>query len=84
MSKYSSKQIAGFVIPSVVGILLFMIPIQVDGSWTITVKVIADVIGGALADFLPLLCVIIVTVSAVLGVASLGKPSFITSYPIVN
>ena len=84
MAKYSAKQLAGFIIPSVIGILLFMIPIQVDGSWTITVKVIADIIGGVLGDFLPLLCVIIVTVSAVLGVASLGRPSFITSYPIVD
>lgn len=61
------------------GILLFMVPIQVDGSWTIAVKVIADLVGSALGGFLPLLCVIIVTVSAVLGVASIGKPSFITS-----
>ena len=84
MGKYNAKQICGFVIPSIVGILLFMIPIQVNGSWTITVKVIADIIGGALGGFLPLLCVIIVTVSAILGLASLGKPSFITSYPIVD
>ena len=84
MGNYSAKQIAGFIIPSVLGILLFMIPIQVDGSWTIAVKVIADLIGMALVDFLPLLCVIIVTISAVLGVISLGKPSFIMSYPIVN
>ena len=42
MAQYSAKQIAGFIIPSVVGILLFMIPIQVDGTWTIAVKVIAD------------------------------------------
>ena len=84
MGKYSAKQILGFVIPSVIGILLFMIPIQVNGSWTITVKLIADAIGSLLGDFLPPLCAIVVTVSAVLGVASLGRPSFITSYPIID
>ena len=84
MKQYSARQLAGFIVPSVVGIILFMIPIQVDGTMTITVKVIADIIGSALGDFLPLLCVIIVTLSAVLGVISLGKPSFITSYPIVD
>ena len=84
MKQYSARQLAGFIVPSVVGIILFMIPIQVDGTMTITVKVIADIIGSALGDFLPLLCVIIVTLSAVLGVLSLGKPSFITSYPIVD
>ena len=82
--KYTTGEIAGFIVPSVVGILLFMAPVQYDGSWTIVIKIVADVIGGALADFLPALCVIIVTVSATLGVASLGKPSFITSYPIVD
>jgi len=113
MKKYSARQIAGFIVPSVIGILLFMIPIYVaggwtsvngvptfvpegttltvngeevvgSGSWTIAVKVLADIIGMLLADFLPLLCAIIVTVSAVLGLASLGKPSFITSYPVVD
>ena len=44
MGKYTSKQLIGFILPSVVGILLFMIPIQFDGSWTITVKLIADFI----------------------------------------
>jgi len=84
MQKYSARQLAGFIVPSVAGIMLFMVPIHVNGSWTIVVKVIADIIGGALAEFLPLLCVIIVTISAILGMVSLGKPSFITSYPLVN
>ena len=84
MNKYSAKQIAGFLIPSIIGIIIFMIPIQMDGTWTIVVKVIADMIGNALGDFLPLLCVIIVTLSAVLGVASLRHPTFLTSYPIVD
>ena len=84
MNKYSAKQIAGFLIPSIIGIAIFMIPIQMDGTWTIVVKVIADIIGSALGDFLPLLCVIIVTASAILGVASLRKPSFITTYPIID
>ena len=111
--RFTPKQLAGFIIPSVIGILLFMIPIYVSGqwmsvngaptfvpegtsvvvdgeevvaagSWTIAIKVISDIIGLLLADFLPLLCVIIVTVSALLGVISLGKPSFITSYPVID
>ena len=57
MGKYTSKQLIGFILPSVVGILLFMIPIQVDDSWTIVVKLIADIIGDAFAGFLPILCV---------------------------
>ena len=84
MNHFDAKRLLGFIVPSIIGIMLFMIPIQVDGSWTITVKVVADIIGNAIGEFLPLLCVIIVTISAVLGLASLGKPSFITSYPIMD
>lgn len=84
MKKYSAGQIAGFVVPSVIGILLFMIPVNYDGSWTIIIKIVADMIGNALGGFLPILCVVIVTASASLGLASLGSPSFITSYPIVE
>ncbi len=80
----SAANIAKFVIPSVVGILLFMVPVHVDGAWTIVVKLIADAIGGVLGGVLPLLCVIVITISAVLGVAAFGKPSFITSYPMVS
>ena len=84
MRKLDAKQLAGFLVPSIVGIILFMIPIQVNGSWTVAIKVVADVLGNALGDSLPFLCVIIVTVSAVLGLVSLAKPSFITSYSIVD
>ena len=84
MKRYQTKDILGFIIPSVIGIVLFMVPVHVGGTWTIIVKVIADVIGSALGDFLPLLCALVITVSAVLAVVSLGKPSFITSYPVMS
>ena len=84
MKKRNAKLIAGFLIPSLIGILLFMVPIRYKDNWTIVVKILADMIGVALGDYLPLLCVIIVTVSAVLGVVSLKRPSFITTYPIVD
>ena len=76
--------LAGFLLPSIIGIFLFMIPIQYNGSWTVVVKIIADLISQCIGDFLPILCVIIVTVSAILGLASLRTPTFITSYPIIH
>ena len=75
--------LAGFLIPSIVGIALFMIPVQYDGSWTIVVKIIADIISNSIGEALPVLCVGIVTLSAILGVIFLGKPNFIATYPIV-
>ena len=62
MEKRNGKLMAQFLIPSIIGIILFMIPVKYDGSWTIFVKILADKIGGALGNYLPMLCVIIVTV----------------------
>lgn len=83
MEKKNSGSIAGFLIPSIIGIFLFMIPVQDDGKWTVVVKIIADVISNAVGEFLPVLCVIIVTLSAVLGLLFIHRPNFITSYPVV-
>lgn len=33
IGKYDAKHIAGFLIPSIIGILLFMVPIQFDGGY---------------------------------------------------
>ena len=74
-----------FLIPSIIGVILFMIPVKnADGDWTVVVKIIADIISGAIGGFLPLLCVIILTVSAVMCLVALGKPKFIMDSPILK
>ncbi len=83
MENKQQGSLAGFLVPSIIGIILFMIPVQYDGSWTIVVKIVADIISNAIGDFLPMLCVGIVTLSAILGIIFLGKPNFIATYPIV-
>ena len=58
---------AMFIIPSAIGVILFMIPVKnAAGEWTVTVKIIADIIAGAIGGFLPILSVAIVTISAVM------------------
>ena len=76
--------LAGFVIPSILGIVLFMVPVRYDEKWTVVVKILADMISESVGEFLPVLCVGIVTVSAVLSVISYKKPNFVTSYPIIE
>ena len=83
MEKASKPSVLKFIIPSVIGILIFMIPVKYQGDWTICVKIVADIIGNALASVLPGLCVAIITVSAVLSAASLAKPKFMTSHPLI-
>ena len=67
-----------FIIPSVIGVLLFMVPILVNETWTIAVKLLADIINDAIGTFLPLLCAVILTISAVMALITLiAKPDFI-------
>ena len=84
MENKKSGLMAKFLIPSVIGIILFMIPVKYGGDWTICVKILADKIGGLLGGFLPILCVAIVTISAIMSVISLAKPKFITEHPILS
>ncbi|MGN0659794.1 MAG: YjiH family protein [Emergencia sp.] len=84
MESKKSNLMVRFLVPSVIGIILFMIPVKYDGSWTICVKILADMIGNAIGGILPGLCVAIVTVSAVLSAVALGKPKFITEHPILK
>ena len=75
---------AKFLVPSIIGVILFMIPIKFDGQWTIFVKIVADLIGGWIGGILPLLCVIIVTISAVMSLIGLAKPKFLTENEIFD
>ena len=84
MENSRQKSIAKFLIPSIIGIILFMIPIKYDGEWTICVKILADKIGAGMEGILPILCVAIVTVSAVMSIISLFKPKFITNNKLLT
>ncbi|WP_170008310.1 YjiH family protein [Bacillus fonticola] len=55
-----------FIIPSVLGIFLFMIPIQYGGEMTIPVAIMASELGGALGTALPSITLAIIFIS-VLG-----------------
>lgn len=77
---------AMFLIPSITGIFLFMIPVRFgpgglfdsSGDFTVIVKIIADGLM-SLAGYanVAVLCAVILTISAVMSVISLAKPRFI-------
>ena len=84
-TKSNAKLKALFIIPSITGIILFMIPVKnADGDWTVVVKILADIISGYIGGFLPLLCVLILTVSAVMSLIALAKPKFIMNSDIMK
>lgn len=84
MEKKSMGSVSKFLIPSVIGIVLFMIPVKYDGDWTIAVKILADFIGKYTAAVLPGLCLVIISISALLSVAGLFRPKFITENALMK
>lgn len=84
MESEKKKLMISFLLPSLIGIILFMIPIKYDGDWTIFVKILADLISGAIGEFLPTLCVLIVTVSAIMSLMALFKVKFIVKNALLR
>ena len=87
------KYLAMFLIPSLAGILLFMVPIRFgpkgffdpEGDLTVLVKLIADGMKYGIGYHnVALLCAAILTISAVMAVISLAKPRFIMENPLLK
>ena len=82
-------KLVGFLLPSLLGVLLFMVPVRSgfrpDGCWTVIVKMIADWLKDLIGySNLALLCLGILTVSAVLSLLSLAKPRFLTQNALLR
>lgn len=91
--KINRKALLMFLVPSLLGIFLFMIPIRhgeagffdPNGSFTIVVKVIAD----KLMNFIgyprvSILCAIILSISSVMALIGLTKPQFLTENELLS
>ncbi|MBE6068327.1 MAG: YjiH family protein [Clostridium lundense] len=77
-NRYSLKNFLKFLIPSVIGILLFMTPITLGGEVTIPVAFFSKNVQTLLEGFLPLIMTILITVSALITIITkILKPKFI-------
>ena len=54
-----------FIIPSLIGVILFMTPIKIEGQFTIPIAFLANFIVNKFKDILPALAVILISVSAI-------------------
>jgi nucleoside recognition membrane protein YjiH len=74
-----------FIIPSFIGVILFMIPIEFAGEMTLPVTLLAKWLQELLADILPALATVMILVSAVLTlIGSFIKPSWIMDRPFLK
>ncbi len=90
---FSLGKFLQFFIPSVIGVLIFMLPIPyVDGKFmeysdgfTIPIAVIKDLIQGALGDTIPLLIVTLIMITLVsTTITKIFKPKFIVNSEFFN
>ena len=82
--KTKKKSLMNFLIPSIIGIIIFMIPVKFDGEWTIIVKIFADFIAKTIGDYLPALCTIIITISFVMSVLASLNVKFIKENKLLD
>lgn len=82
--KTNKKSLLNFLIPSIIGIIIFMIPVKFDGEWTIIVKIFADFIAKTIGDYLPALCTIIITISFVMSVLASFNAKFIKENKLLD
>lgn len=78
IKKYSYTDILKFIIPSIIGMGFFMIPISYQGSITIPIAILSGFVQDTLADFLPgiMTCIIILTLLGSITV-KLFRPAMI-------
>lgn len=84
-TSYSVRQLLIFLIPSLLGVLLFLTPIVYEEKVTIGLGVMADALKAAVSDQLPAIATGLLIVSAVLGLfGSLIKPRWLTERRALN
>lgn len=84
-TKFSFIQILKFVIPSLIGILLFMVPINTTEGMTIPVAFVSGKVNEILANQLPLIITILISITATLSlITKLFKPNFIIKNSYLN
>lgn len=75
---YTLQQYLKFIIPSLLGVLLFLVPVSVGGKVTIGLGVLADLLQGAISEYIPLFMTIVICLSVVGSlVAKLLQPTAI-------
>ncbi|CZF79103.1 Nucleoside recognition [Grimontia celer] len=77
-SSSSTRNLLMFLIPSLLGVLLFMTPVMIDGGFTIPIAVLAKSFLGLLGQSATIVVTSIILVSAIGSVLALAtKPRFI-------
>lgn len=84
-SKFTLKDNLKFIIPSIIGVLLFMIPIKYEGDVTIPIAIFSGMLVHFLGEYLVYIITGTMAISAILSlIATIVKPKFITNNKILS
>jgi nucleoside recognition membrane protein YjiH len=82
---YTAKDYLQFIIPSLLGIFLFVIPLSINGEMTIPVAVLANFVESQLAGSLPYIATFIMVITALFSLLTkVFKPSYIVNSPFLE
>lgn len=74
-----------FIIPSIIGVLLFMVPIKHEGDVTIPIAIFSGLLVDFLSEYLVYIITITLAISAIFSlITTLFKPKFITNNKLLN
>ncbi len=82
---YSISSILKFIIPSLIGALLFMIPISYNGEITIPIAIFSGFILDILSDLLPAITTVLISITAIISILTkIFKPYMIKENSFLN
>lgn len=83
--KYSAAQVMKFLIPSAVGLFLFMIPISYNGTYNLPIAIVVSKATNLISDYMPVIVYIVITLSAVGAIVrKLFKPRFMIENKLLD
>ena len=84
-TKVSLKDKLKFIIPSLIGVLLFIIPIKHEGDVTIPIAIFSGKLVNFLGEYLVYIITITLIISAIFSfIATVFKPKFIINNKLLN
>lgn len=84
-TKYHTASLFKFIIPSLIGVSLFMIPMKIDGQITIPIAFMANFIEENFTELLKSMALILISLSVIGSVViKLFKPKFLTENNYLN
>ena len=83
--KFSINDSLAFIIPSLIGVLLFMIPIKFNGEITIPVALMSNFLASSIGEYLTTIITLVICISAIITVLTkFFKPEFILKNEFLN